>query len=116
MLILEGSPPAASGLRDLLELDGWSAVCARDQGSALQVLADRSIGAAVVDLALAVDGFVPRALAARPELCIFVLATFEGARGCTTVLEQGARAVLVKPIDYELFHTTLGLCLGRAPI
>ena len=57
---------------------------------------------------------LPRAKALRPDVPVIMITTYEGAETKRKALENGAQALLTKPIDFVTLRNEIDLCVERA--
>ena len=57
---------------------------------------------------------LPRAKALRPDVPVIMITTYEDAETKRKALENGAQALLTKPIDFVTLRNEIDLCVERA--
>jgi CheY-like chemotaxis protein len=57
---------------------------------------------------------LPRARALRPDVPVIMITTYEDAETKRKALENGAQALLTKPIDFVTLRNEIDLCVERA--
>lgn len=104
VLVVDDDVGAASGLRKLLELDGYEVVATESPRLALEKLESERFDAVITDLEMpGVHGLeivraAQRVLAGMP---VFVMTGYFGTPVCEAALREGARRIFGKPIDYD---------------
>ena len=58
---------------------------------------------------------LPRAKALRPDVPIIMITAYGDAETKRRALENGAEALLTKPIDFGTLRSEIDSCVGRAP-
>jgi DNA-binding NtrC family response regulator len=103
-ILVADEPVASSGLRKLLELDGYAVTVACSTERALSALEKESFDAVVTALeAPRVRGveIVRAACASHPRMLVFLVTGYGSSRTCADALECGARKAFDKPLRYE---------------
>jgi DNA-binding response OmpR family regulator len=116
ILIVEDERHIADGLRFNLEADGYETSIAADGEAALQVLADSSFDAIVLDIMLpGIDGFaVARTLRDKKDYTPILMLTARGRpEDVLRGFEAGADDYLPKPFDLNIFVARLKGLLRR---
>lgn len=114
VLVVDDDFGAATGLRKLLELDGYDVVATESPRTALTMLESDRFDAVVTDLEMpGVHGveIVRAAQRVRPGMPVLVMTGYFGTPVCDTAMREGARRVLGKPIEYEMLAAELASSL-----
>lgn len=118
VLVVDDDFGAATGLRRLLELDGYEVVATESPRVALSKLESEPFDAVVTDLEMpGVHGveIVRAAQRVHPGMPVFVMTGYFGTPVCDVALREGARRIFGKPIEYDTLATELARDLaGRA--
>lgn len=104
LLVIDDEDVITDMVREAMELDGWTVVCAKDGAEALDILAEADFDALLVDLRMpGMDGrqFFEALRTTRPELVARVVFATGDTGGVDTArfLEETGRIVLGKPYD-----------------
>ena len=113
ILVIDDDPAAVSGLRTLLELDGYTVVGVDSPSRGLQLLEDERFDALITDLEMPVVGgleIVRHARQTSTRLPIFVVTGYGGSPAALAAAAVGASRVFEKPLDYDALARELGSC------
>lgn len=116
VLVVDDDFSAVTGLRKLLELDGYEVWATESPRRALERLASESFDAVVTDLEMpGVHGveIIRAAQRARPGMPVLVMTGYFGTPICDTALEEGARRIFGKPIEYDILLDELAGIFDR---
>lgn len=117
ILIVDDEPSAVSGLRSLLQLDGYDVTGCESSGEAIALLSKQPFDGVITDLEMPGAGGVAvarAALAARPLTLVLVLTGYANSPAAAAALAVGARRVFEKPLDYDVLAAELRAALGDA--
>lgn len=104
VLVVDDDFGAATGLRKLLELDGYEVVATESPRIAMAKLESERFDAVVTDLEMpGVHGveIVRAAQRVRAGMPVVVMTGYFGTPVCDVAIREGARKVLGKPIEYD---------------
>lgn len=116
VLVVDDDVGAATGLRKLLELDGYDAVATESPRVALQKLDSERFDAVITDLEMpGVHGLeiVRAAQRATAGMPVFVMTGYFGTPVCEVALREGARRIFGKPIEYDALAAELARSLAE---
>jgi len=110
VLIIDDDWGAASGLRTLLEMDGFDAHAVPSSALGLDRIANDEFDALVTDLEM--PGYhglelIRAARAAHPEMPILVVTAYIDSTATRDAVAAGAQRVFGKPLHYELLLAEL---------
>lgn len=116
VLVVDDDFGAATGLRKLLELDGYEVVATESPRFALSKLESERFDAVVTDLEMpGVHGveIVRAAQRAHPGMPVLVMTGYFGTPVCDVAVREGAHCIFGKPIDYEMLAGELARGLAE---
>jgi CheY-like chemotaxis protein len=119
ILVIDDDPAAVSGLRTLLELDGYEVVGVDSPALGLQLLDDERFDAVITDLEMPVIGGLEIVRHARREsthMPIFVITGYAGSPAALAAAAVGASRVFHKPLDYDALATELGESMSNVSV
>ena len=117
ILIVDDDVDFAASLADLLEPRGYEVTTACEPEQALQLLSTSDPSIVMVDIRLGRHSgveFLPRLLAARPELICIMITAYGDAETRRKAIERGAIGLLTKPIDFALLRHEIDARLEQA--
>jgi len=115
ILVVDDEASSVSGLRTLLELDGYDVTATESSRRALELLAAGAFHAVITDLEMPEVGgteLVRAALAARSDTVVIVLTGYSASAPAADAQAAGARRVLDKPLDYDVLAAELRSVFG----
>lgn len=115
VLVVDDDFGTTTGLGILLELDGYEVFATDSPTRALAKLESEPFDAVVTDLEMpGVHGveIVRAAQRAQPGMLVFVMTGYFGSPVCDVALQEGARRIFGKPIEYDALLSELAQELG----
>jgi two-component system response regulator HydG len=111
ILVIDDDPAAVSGLRTLLELEGYAVVGVDSPSRGLQLLDGERFDALITDLEMPDVGGLEIVRHARQTstcMLIFVITGYGGSPAALAAAAVGASRVFEKPLDYDALARELG--------
>jgi CheY-like chemotaxis protein len=106
ILVVDDNPAMAKTLMDILVLKGYPVHLANSGARALEILASVKVDILLTDVVMPeMNGveLLRAAVMVQPRLIIFLMTAYTADDLLNQGIKAGAKAVLTKPIDIELF-------------
>jgi two-component system, NtrC family, response regulator HydG len=119
ILVVDDEANTRSGLKTLLEDEGFEVLVAEDGKAALQCLAEAPIDVVVTDLKMPViDGFelLRRTKESYASLPVVMMTAFGDVESAVRAMQGGARHYLLKPIQIDELIVVLEHCLEHSNV
>jgi two-component system response regulator HydG len=116
ILVVDDEPSARSGMKKLLEQEGYDVETAADGAQALLILADRAPALIITDLKMPnLDGvqLLAKIREQDREIPTIVATAFEDAATAVRAMRAGAADYLTKPIDFDALLVSIERALER---
>jgi two-component system response regulator HydG len=119
VLVVDDEPAACSGLKKLLEGEGYTVDTAEDGVAALEVAGDRPPDVVVTDLKMPrMDGMqlLEKLRAQDRDVPVIVATSFQDLGAAVAAMRAGAEDYLTKPIDFEALLVVMERALERREV
>lgn len=116
LLVVDDEESIRSALHRFLSQQGYRVLTAESGEEALEILAQESIDAALLDVRLpGISGIdlVPRVVEAGPQIAILMLTAVNDATTASLCMQRGAMEYLTKPIDLKDLDRAIRRALQR---
>jgi DNA-binding NtrC family response regulator len=104
VLVIDDESTAISGLRALLELDGYDVVALDSSPRAQELIRNETFDVVITDLEMPVVSgidIVRAAMLSRPSMPVLILTGYGDSPAALAALQSGARCIIEKPVDYD---------------